>query len=66
MLADSEEFWPFIVYKALASSEKKNFSGYLKKILFIWLCQVLAVAHGIFDLCCGRNSLSCSMGDLVP
>ena len=31
----------------------------LKKIIFIWLHQVLVAAQGIFDLCC-------SMGDLVP
>lgn len=36
MLADSEEFWPFNVYKALASSEK-NFSDYLK-VLYLFGC----------------------------
>ena len=36
------------------------------KYLFIWLCQVLIAAHGIFDLCCKVWSLNCSMWDLIP
>ena len=41
--------------------------------LFIWLCRVLVVARGNFDLhcrigifSCGMWALSCSMWDLVP
>ena len=36
---------------------------FLKKI-FIWLCQVLVAACGIFS--CGMRTLSCGMWDLVP
>ena len=36
-----------------------NICFYFLNIYFIWLCWVLAVAHRIFDLCCG-------MQDLVP
>ena len=33
----------------------------------MWLCQVLVAARGIFDLCCGVQTLSCdSMWDLIP
>ena len=32
--------------------------------LFIWLCQVLVAAFGIFS--CSIQTLSCSMWDLVP
>ena len=32
--------------------------------LFIWLGQVLFVAHGIFS--CGMQTLSCGMWDLAP
>ena len=35
-------------------------------ILLIWLYWVLVVALGIFDLCCGIQTLSCGMWDLVP
>ena len=41
----------------------------LKKImyyLFIWLHWVSVVAHGIFDIHCGMQTLSCSMWELVP
>ena len=31
--------------------------------LFIWLCQILVAAHGIFN--CGIQTLGCSMWDLV-
>ena len=52
-------------------------SSTLKKIilfyLFIWLHQVLVVAHGIFclhcglqDLHCGMQIISSGMWDLVP
>ena len=30
--------------------------------LFIWLCWVLVVAHGMFRLCCGMPALSCGCG----
>ena len=31
----------------------KHFCLFVLNIyLFIWLCQVLIAAHGIFDLCC--------------
>ena len=35
-------------------------------LIFIWFHQVLVAACGIFDLCCGRRTLSCNMWDLVP
>ena len=39
----------------------------LKNIyLLIWLCRVLAATHGIVDLCCSMQSLSCTLWDLVP
>jgi len=34
--------------------------------LFMWLCQVLVVALGTFDLCRGMWTPSCSMWDLAP
>ena len=40
------------------------FIFYLKTYLFIWLCQVLVAARGIFVAACGI--FSCSMWDLVP
>lgn len=33
---------------------------------FIWLCQVLFVECWICDLCCNRQTLSCSRWELVP
>ena len=30
---------------------------FLKKYLFMWLCWVIVVAQGIFDLCCGMQAL---------
>ena len=50
-----------------------NIYIYFFKYLFIylWLCRVLVVAHGIFVaacglLSCGRRALSCGVQDLVP
>ena len=34
--------------------------------LLIWLCRVLAATHGIVDLCCSMQSLSCTLWYLVP
>ena len=34
--------------------------------MFIWLCQVLAASHGIFDLHCDWAIFCCCMWDLVP
>ena len=34
--------------------------------LFIWLRWVSVLAHGIFNLHCGMQTLSCGMWELVP
>ena len=42
----------------------QQISFFLFKYLFIWLCQVLVTACGIFR--CGMRTLNCCMWDLVP
>ena len=32
------------------------------KYLFVWLCQVLVAARGIFSLHCSMQALNCSIG----
>ena len=49
------------VYYSLHSILKK-----MMYYLFIWLRWVSVVAHGIFDLHCGMQTLSCGMWELVP
>ena len=42
-----------------------TFSFYFYNVyLFLWLYHVLVVACGIFS--CGKQTLSCSLWDLVP
>ena len=42
----------------------QQISFFLFKYLFIWLCQVLVTACGVFS--CGMRTLNCCMWDLVP
>ena len=48
---------PFSIYESDTPSEPKHSLLSFKRYFFIWLHQVLVVAHGIF---------SCSFWDLVP
>ena len=42
----------------------QQISFFLFKYLFIWLCQVLVTACGVFS--CGMRTLNCCMWDLAP
>ena len=55
----------FLIFFSLCSFHNVSIPIFLKNIyLFIWLCQVLVVACGIFS--CGMRTLGCSMWDIVP
>ena len=54
----------FLFYSIFIVSPCLFFNIYF--YLFIWVCLILAVALGIFDLYCDMRTLSCSMRDLVP
>ena len=64
---------PFITFVTLCTLPNLWASLGFLYIIFIWLLQVLVVAHGIIDLpcgmwtlCCGLWIHSCDTWDLVP
>ena len=53
-----------LVSEELGLNPDSAISFFFHIYLLIWLCQVLVIAHQIFDLFC--RIFSCSMWDVVP
>ena len=53
-----------LVSEELGLNLDSAISFFFHVYLLIWLCQVLVIAHQIFDLFC--RIFSCSMWDVVP